>query len=56
MKKGIASKLDSVYFDDELDQLKNMINILSEMTTDSGASKDLKEKLAKQKESPKKRD
>lgn len=39
MKRGIASKLDSVYFDDEVDELRNLINTLSEMSTNADSSK-----------------
>jgi hypothetical protein len=33
-----------------------MVNILSEMTSDTGMSKEMKDKIAKQKEAPKKRE
>jgi len=45
LKKLIAGKLDSVYFDDELDELKQMITVLSEMTSASDNNEALLKKL-----------
>jgi hypothetical protein len=45
VKKLIAGKLDSVYFDDELDELKQMITVLSEMTSASDNNEVLLKKL-----------
>ena len=41
----MAEKLDSVFFDDELDELKKMITVLSEMTSDSNNNEALLKKL-----------
>lgn len=53
LKKVVAGKLDSVYFDDELDELKKMISILSEMTSDSNNNEDLIRKLKENTAKPK---
>lgn len=53
LKKVVAGKLDSVFFDDELDELKKMITILSEMTSDSNNSEALIRKLKENTGKPK---
>ena len=45
IKKQVAQKLDSVFFDDELDQLKTMITMLSDVMSETSTSKDQIEKL-----------
>ena len=46
MKKQIACKLDSAFFDDEIDDLKAMITVLSEVS--AGNNKESMEKIKTQ--------
>lgn len=54
IKRSITSKLDSVYFDDELDELKQMINLLAETTQENNGNKEQMEKIKNIKQAPKK--